>query len=127
MAGKERKYKYAEDIIEDYLNLTDEKKELPLLISKAEEKYISLQSDWKGTVVKKSEAEDAFKLFLSIKKLEERKAEVQAEYAETELALKQFLQFLNGHQLGYDRKDEGEKTKVTYLFWLEDGLIKCNR
>ncbi|HEY0060195.1 MAG TPA: hypothetical protein VGB56_13750 [Flavisolibacter sp.] len=127
MALKEKRYKYVEDVIEDYMRLTDEGLELPLLLSRAEEKYISLQSDWNGNVVKKSDAEDAFKVFTQIRKLEDRRAEIKAEYAEVEQTLKAFLTFLNGHQLGYEKKDDVEKMKITYLFWLEEGQIKCNR
>lgn len=127
MALKEKRYKYVEDVIEDYMRLTDEGRELPLLLSKAEEKYISLQGDWNGTIIKKGDAEDAFKVFLQIKKLEERKAEIQAEYAEVQQTLKQFLLFLKGHQLGYEKKDDVEKMKITYLFWVEKGQVKCNR
>ncbi|HVG11567.1 MAG TPA: hypothetical protein VM843_01130 [Flavisolibacter sp.] len=127
MALKEKRYKYVEDVIEDYMRLTDEGLELPLLLAKAEEKYISLQSDWNGNVVKKSDAEDAFKVFTQIRKLEDRRAEIKTEYAEVEQTLKAFLTFLNGQQLGYEKKDEVEKMKITYLFWLEDGQIKCNR
>jgi len=127
MAVKEKRYKYVEDVIEDYMRLTDEQIEIPLLLAKAEEKHISLQSDWNGTVIKKGDVEDAFKVFSQIKKLEERKAEIKLEYAEVEQTLKQFLTFLNDHQLSYEKKDDGEKTKITYLFWLEGGQIKCNR
>ncbi len=127
MELKEKRYKYVADVIEDYMRLTDEGLELPRLLAKAEEKYISLQSDWNGNVVKKSDAEAAFKLFTQVKKLEDRKTEIKAEYAEAERTLKAFLTFLNGRQLGYEKKDEVEKMKITYLFWLEEGQIKCNR
>ena len=127
MAIKDKRYKYVEDVIEDYMRLTDEQIEIPLLLAKTEEKHISLQSDWNGTVIKKGDAEDAFKIFSQIKKLEDRKQEIQAEYAEVEQTLKQFLTFLNDHQLAYERKDDAEKMKITYLFWLENGQIKCNR
>jgi hypothetical protein len=125
--SKDKRYKYVEELIEDYMRLTDEQIELPLLLAKAEEKHISLQSDWNGTVIKKGEVEDAYKVFLQIRKLEERRIAVQAEYAEVELLFRQFLTFLNDHQLSYEKKDDTEKTKITYLFWLEGGHIKCNR
>lgn len=127
MALKEKKYKFVEDVIEDYMRLTDEQIEIPLLLAKAEEKYISLQSDWNGSVIKKGDADDAFKVFSQIRKLEERKTENQVEYVEVEQTLKKFLTFLNDHQLAYEKKDDVEKMKITYLFWLEEGQIKCNR
>jgi hypothetical protein len=124
---KEKKYKFVEDVIEDYLQLTDEQIEIPLTIAQAKEKQISLMDDVAGNVLKKGDAEDVFKIFMQIKKGEERKAEIQTEVAELEVILKEFLYFINGNKLGYERKDEVEKQKVTYLFWLEEGVIKCNR
>lgn len=127
MAVKEKRYKYAEDVIEDYLRLTDEQIEIPLLIEKAKKKQEALFADLKGNVVKKDDAEDLFKLFMQIKRHEDRKEELREDMAEVEDILKQFLNSINGRQLAYEKKDDVEKLKITYLFWLENGIIRCNR
>jgi hypothetical protein len=124
---KEKKYKYVEDVMEDYLQLIDEQIEIPLTIAQAREKQISLMDDVTGNVLKKGDAEDVFKVFMQLKKTEERKAEIQMELTELEDLLKEFLHYINGNKLSYERKDELDKQKVTYLFWLEEGVIKCNR
>ncbi len=124
---KEKKYKYVEDVIEEYLSLTDEQIEIPLAIAAATEKQILLMDNVSGNVLRKGDAEDMFKVFTQIKKTEERKVELAMELEEVESILKAFLLFINGNQLGYERKDEVEKQKITYLFWLEEGVIKCNR
>jgi hypothetical protein len=46
---------------------------------------------------------------------------------EVEFTLREFLSFIEGNQLGYERKDDVDKQKITYLFWLENGAVKCNR
>ncbi len=124
---KEKKYKYVEDVMEDYLQLIDEQIEIPLTIAQAREKQISLMDDVTGNVLKKGDAENVFKGFMQLKKTEERKAEIQMELTELEDLLKEFLHYINGNKLSYERKDELDKQKVTYLFWLEEGVIKCNR
>ena len=124
---KEKKYKYIEDVIEDYLQLQDEQIEIPLMVAAATEKQVSIMDDVTGNVLRKGDAEDMFKVFTQIKKIEERKVEIAMELEEVESILKAFLLFINGNQLGYERKDEVEKQKITYLFWLEEGVIKCNR
>ncbi len=124
---KDKRYKYIDDAIEDYLQLQDEKKELPLMILGAKEKQISLLDDLNGGIVKKGDAEDLFKLFQQIRKNEERKIELVSELEEVEFTLREFLSFLNGSQLAYERKDDGEKHRTTYLFWLDEGAVKCNR
>lgn len=122
---KDKKYKYAEDVIEDYLMLEDEQIEIPLLISKARDKYESLKIE-QGDALKPREAEDAFKIFTQLKKLEDRKIEVNEELAEVQSLLKEFLEFVNGNKISFEKKDDN-KNKITYLFWLEDGNVKCNR
>lgn len=124
---KEKRYKYVEDVIEDYLQLTDEKIEIPLLIAAAKEKQVLLLDEVKGNVVKKGDAEDLFKVYTQIRKLEERQVELAAELGDAEFTLREFLSFIEGNQLAYERKDEVEKQKITFLFWLEDGVVKCNR
>ena len=127
MAMKEKRYKYVEDIIEDYLYLIEERAEHPLTIRKMKDKYASLKEEYGDKVLDKEEAEDFFKLFNQEKKVEERATEVDSELAEIEDLLKQFLRYLEGQQFTYERKDEVEKSKITHSFWLENGQIKSNR
>jgi hypothetical protein len=61
---KEKTYKKVEDVIEDYLRLTDEKIEIPLALSAAKEKQISLLDGVNGNVIKKSDADSLFKLYM---------------------------------------------------------------
>ncbi len=122
---KDKKYKYVEDVIEDYLMLEDEQIEIPLLISKARDKYESLKIE-QGDALKPREAEDAFKIFTQLKKLEDRKTEVNEELNEVQSILKEFLEFVGGNKISFEKKDDN-KNKITYLFWLEDGNVKCNR
>ena len=124
---KEKRYKYIDDVIEDYLQFQDEKKELPLMIINAKEKQISVLDNLNGAIVKKGDAEDLFKIYQQIRKHEERKVELISELEEVEFTLREFLSFLNGSQLAYERRDDGDKQKVTYLFWLDNGTIMCNR
>jgi hypothetical protein len=124
---KEKRYKYAEDVIEDYLRLTDEKIEIPLLISAAKEKQITLLDGVNGNVLRKGDVESLFKLYMQIRKYDERQVELIAELGEVEFTLREFLSFIEGNQLAYEKKDDVEKQKITYLFWLEDGVVKCNR
>ena len=124
---KEKTYKKIEDLIEDYLRLTDEKIEIPLAVAAAKEKQISLLDAVNGNVIKKSEAENLFKLYMQIRKSEERQLEILGELGDVEFTLREFLSFIEGNQLAYEKKDDVEKQKITYLFWLEDGVVKCNR
>jgi DNA polymerase III gamma/tau subunit len=124
---KDKRYKYYEDIIEDYLQLTDEQIELPLSIEKHKDKLQALIDGKTDAVLKAGDANDAYKLFLQIKKLEERKPELEIELKETEEILKQFLMVLEGNKLSYKERDEQDKSKNTYLFWLEEGAVKTNR
>jgi hypothetical protein len=124
---KEKRYKYAEDVVEDYLRLTDEKIEIPLLISAAKEKQITLLDGVNGNVLRKGDVENLFKLYMQIRKYDERQVELIAELGEVEFTLREFLSFIEGNQLAYEKKDDVEKQKITYLFWLEDGVVKCNR
>ena len=124
---KEKRYKYVDDLIEDYLQLTDEKKEIPLIIAAAKEKQLTLLNETNGSVIKKGDAEDLFKIYMQVRKYEERQLELLAELEEVEFTLREFLSFMEGNQLGYEKKDDAGKQKVTFLFWLEDGAIKSNR
>jgi DNA polymerase III gamma/tau subunit len=127
MATKEKRYKYVEDVIEDYLNLLDETNELPLSLKKVKDKFSALKEDLNGDVLDKEDAEDFFKLFNQERKIEEQKMELAQELAEVQDIFKQFLSYVDGHQITYEKKDEVEKSKITYLFWIENGEIKFNR
>lgn len=124
---KDKRYKHAEDIIEDYIRLTDEQAEIPLSLEKAHKKWDSIVSDFDKDTVYLDSAEDAYKAFLQIKKCEERKQDIQEEFTEVEKEFKEFLAQLNGKKLAYERKDTIEKVKITYLFWYQDNMIKSNR
>jgi len=124
---KEKRYKYVEDVVEEYLRLADERKEIPLLIAAAKVKQVTLLDEANGSIIKKGDAEDLFKIYNQVRKLEERQLEILGEMEEVEFTLREFLSFIEGNQLGYERKDDVEKQKITYLFWLENGAVKCNR
>jgi hypothetical protein len=124
---KEKSYKKIEDVVEDYLRLTDERIEIPLAISAAKEKQISLLDGLNGNVLKKGEAENLFKVYMQIRKSEERQLEILGELSEVEFTLREFLSFVEGNQLAYEKRDDVEKLKITYQFWLENGVVKCNR
>lgn len=127
MALREKRYKYIEDVVEDYIRLQDEKIELPLLIEKFKKKQDILLSEIPDMVIETDDAEDLFKAHSQIIKSEERIEEANEELREVEEILKGFLASIPGHQLSYERKDDTEKMKITHLFWLEVGVIKSNR
>ena len=127
MAGKDKRYKYLEDVIEDYLYLMDEKIELPLSCKKTKAKLADLKEELHDNILDKEQGEDFFKLYTQEKKSDERKKELEEELAEVERILKEFLHYVDGHQVSYEKKDDVEKIKHTYLFWLENGEIKSNR
>ena len=124
---KEKKNKHLEDIFEEYLELQDEQIEIPLLIEKAQKKFGQLTSSEQNPVYRHSEAEDLFKAYLTLKKHEDRKAEINEELREVEETLKGFLATLRGGKVSYEKKDDNDKSKLTFLFWLEDDMVKCNR
>jgi signal transduction histidine kinase len=123
---KDKRYKYVEDVIEDYIELTEEQIQIPLLIEKAREKYEALDLKERGSIIPQDDAEDAFKIFMQLKKYEERKEEVTGELAEVEAILKEFISFLKGNKILYEKKDDN-KNKLTFLFWVEEDQLKCNR
>lgn len=124
---KEKRPKSIDTVIEDYLQLSDEKLEVPLAIAAAREKKTAELQKLKGHVIKKSTADNLFKNYNQILKWQERQLEIVKELEEVEFTLREFLSFLEGNQLSYEKKDVAEKQKLTYLFWLEDGVIKSNR
>lgn len=124
---KDKKFKYYEDLIEEYVILSDEIFDLPLAMAKQKEKLASLVAGKGGTILKSGEANDAYKIFLQIKKFEARKVELEAELNEVQDLLKEFFNYLQSSKLAFKERDEEEKTKTTYSFWLEDGVVKSDR
>lgn len=122
-----KKYKHIEDVIEDYLQLKNELAEIPLVYDKLHEKVLKLNEsrDSSGTFPV-DEAQDYYKIFAQQHKVDEREEELKSEFSEVESILKAFLGFISG-KVEYARKEDHEKTKVTYLFWLDDDQIRSNR
>ena len=123
---KDKKYKHIEDLIEDYLQLTEEQIEISILVSKAKEKQELFLSENQNATIKTSEAQEGFKVFSQLRKVEDRNKELEAEIAEVETILKDFLQPLTGSRISYEKKDDN-KTKITYLFWLDNEQLQLNR
>ena len=124
---KPKKYKHIEDVIDEYIELLDEQIEMPLLIEKTKEKYNQHIAEHTSHVYKPGETEGMFKIFTQIKKHEERKAALDNEIAEVENTLRDFLSFLKGGKIAYEKKEDNGKSKSTFLFWLENGKIMSNR
>jgi hypothetical protein len=124
---KDKKHKYLEDLFDEHIALTDEEIEIPLLIEKAQKKFDQHLSPQNDNAYKQSEAEDLFKFHNQIRKHEERKKEVGDELLEIENLIKEFLTSLKGGKISYEKKDDSDKSKNTYLFWLEGDKVKCNR
>lgn len=122
-----KKYKHLEDVFDDYISLSDEQIEITILIQKAHEKFHQHLSDDTSNIYKLKETEDMFKVFMQIKKYEERKTEINDEKMDIENILKEFLFSLKGGKIAYEKKDDAGKSKITFLFWLEDGKIMSNR
>lgn len=123
---KDKKFKHVEDLIEEYIVLTEEQIEIPLLLQKAKEKQANFLADHDNTTIKSADAQDGFKIFNQVKKLDEQKAAFESEFAEVEAEFKAFLQSINGNKISYEKKDDN-KNKFTFLFWLENDEIKSNR
>ncbi len=123
---KDKKLKNIEDLIEDYIQLTDEQIEIPLLLDKAKAKHETFLAEHQNTTIKSNDAQDDFKIFSQIKKLEEQKKEFETELAEVEGSFKEFLQSINGNKISYEKRDDN-KNKMTFLFWLENDKIQSNR
>ncbi|MDQ2720987.1 MAG: hypothetical protein M3Z26_14670 [Bacteroidota bacterium] len=122
-----KKFKHIEDVLDDYISLLDEEKELPILIQKVHDKLKQHLSDDSTIPYKPKETEDMFRIFIQIKKYEERKTELGDEKIEVENILKEFISLLNGSKISYEKKDDNDKSKSTFLFWLQDGNITSNR
>lgn len=123
---KDKKFKHIEDLIEDYIVLTEEQIEIPLLLARAKDKQALFLADYQNTTIRSGDAQDGFKIFTQIKKLEEQKAAFELELAEVEAEFKEFLQSVNGNKISYEKKDDN-KNKMTFLFWLENDKIESNR
>ncbi len=124
---KDKKYKYLEDAIDDYILLSDEQIEIPVLLEKAQKKFSQNLSSEDGNIYTPAQAEYLFKYHSQVKKLEERKNELSQELSEVEGLIKEFLMSLNGGKISYEKKDDNDKSKITFLFWVEDGKVMCNR
>ncbi len=124
---KDKKYKYLEDVIDDYILLSDEKIEIPLLIEKAQKKFQQNLSSESAIIYTPTQAEYLFKYHSQARKLEERKNELNEELAEVENLLREFLVSLNGGKISYEKKDDTDKSKITFLFWVEGDRVMCNR
>lgn len=123
-----KKYKHINEAIEEYLRLSDEELELPLSIKKAIEKYNLHKEEHNTSTYDPRETDKMFKIFTNLRKYEERKAEVAEEFAEVEKALHDFLSFLKGGKISYETKSSNSRDKkITYLFWLQDDKVQCNR
>lgn len=122
-----KRHKYAEDLLEDYLSLIEEATEINALIKETKENERTLMNEQKDNVLKKRELEDFYRVFNLAKKYEERKSEIQEEIWELETTIKQFLHFTEGRKISLERKDDADKAKHTYVFWLENEQIICNK
>ncbi|MGI8581424.1 MAG: hypothetical protein ACR2KX_04495 [Chitinophagaceae bacterium] len=121
------KIKNVNQLLEDYISLLDEQIEIPLLIEKAKEKYEEHLSEHTTAIYRPKETNELFKIFTQIKKQEEREVEIRAEIQETESLLKDFLTFIKGGKIAYEKKDDTDKSKITFLFWIENDTIMSNR
>ncbi|MEO7800399.1 MAG: hypothetical protein ABIR81_00285 [Ginsengibacter sp.] len=123
---KDKKVKHIEDLMEEYIVLTEEQIEIPLMLEKVKEKQANFLADYNNAVIKSSDAQDGFKLFSQVKKLEDQKAAFEIELAEVEAEFKAFLHSINGNKISYEKKDDN-KNRMTFLFWLENDKIQSNR
>ncbi len=122
-----KKNKHFEALIDEYINLLDEQIELPVLIQKANEKFNQHLTDDISYIYKPGETESMFKIFMQIKKYEDKKTQLNDEIARLENALKGFLSLFKGGKVAHPKKDDVGKSKITFLFWLEDDKIMSNR
>ncbi|HEX8461389.1 MAG TPA: hypothetical protein VF623_08160 [Segetibacter sp.] len=123
---KDKKHKYLEDLIEEYLELTEEQAEIPVAVNKVTAHYQDFSKKHNGTVISADEAQYAFKVYSQLKKYNDRKEEIAAELKEVEDLLRDFLQFFDGHKISYEKKDEN-KVKTIFLFSVENGMLRCDK
>jgi hypothetical protein len=124
---KERNYKHIDGLLGEYISLLDEQIEIPFLLEKTTEKFKQHINDHNSAVYKPREKNEMFKIFTQIKKHEERRFEIETEIAEVEAYLKRFLSFLKGGKIAYEKKDDTDKSKITFLFWVENDKLMTNR
>lgn len=125
---KEKKYKHINEAVEDYLRLTDEQLEVPVLVKKAQEKYNLQKEEHNTSTYDPAETDKMFKIYTQVQKYHDRKVEISEELASVEGTLHNFLTFLKGGKITYEKKGENSKSKkITYQFWLKDGKVECNR
>jgi hypothetical protein len=99
---KDKKPKYLEDLLEEYLELSDEETEVQSFIEKAQKKFDQYLSEDKNTTYNSSDGQGLFKFHSQIRKYQER-------------------------QISYERKDENDKSKSTFIFSLENDEVKYTR
>lgn len=124
---KEGNYKHIDGLLDEYISLLDEQIEIPFLMDKAKEKYSQHIMDHNSAVYKKKQTNDMFKIFMEMKKYGDRKIEVDAEIVEVENYLREFLSFLKGGKIDFEKKDTTDKSKITFLFWVENDKVMTNR
>lgn len=123
---KDKKFKYIDDLVEEYIQLSDEQIEIPFQVNKLTEKLDVFVKDHENEVLKPDDAQQAFKIHMQLKKYAENKHELEEEMREIENQLKDFLKSLNNSKISYEKKDDN-KTKITFLFWMEGEELKSNR
>ena len=124
---KEKRHKYLEDLLTEYIELTDEQNELKMSVEKAQNKFNQHLSEDKNTTYKYADAEDLFKFHNQARKYEDRKKEISEELSDIENSLKEFLLSLQGAKISFDRKDDNDKSKSTYTFSMDGDSVKCDR
>src|SRR6478609_2872997 len=108
---KEDNYKHIDDLLGKYISLLDEQLEIPLLVEKTKEKYEHHLTGHNSSVYKRKETNDMFKIFSQVKKHEDRSEEIKKELTELENHLKEFLSFLKGGKIAYEKKEDNGKSK----------------
>lgn len=120
---KDKKYKSIDDLLDNYLNLKEEQKEILPQQEKAKEKLKGFLNDFNSEMVDSYEANHGFKVHQQLKKYSEQLEEVFRELEQVSDEIKDFLQILNNKKLKYESKDD-QKNKTTYLFWVEENELK---
>lgn len=121
---KEKKHKYLEDLLDEYIQLLEEQAEIPALIEKYQKKFDQNIAGEKDFTYKTADAEDLFKYHNHVRKYQERKKDIADELNELENLLREFLASLQGGKVVYERRDDSDKSKNNYVFWLEGNVVK---
>lgn len=119
---KDKKYKSIDDLLDNYLSLKEEQKEILPQQEKAKEKLKGFLNDLNSEMVDSYEANHGFKVHQQLKKYGEQLEEVFRELEQVSDEIKDFLQILN-NKLKYESKDD-QKNKISYLFWVEENELK---